>query len=153
MLLSHLGAMAWFLALWPPLVFFAVIAAASALEARRGSRSGEEVGAAQARVPLLLAITLAVVGLSAVAVVVLEDEVRARLLNAVTAGSAESIVIGCLVGVAIAIAYFGGLDRVVQAAQARFGDYVPPGSTASLGAGGVAFFVANVVLAPLVEEV
>lgn len=147
--------MTWALGLWPPLAFLLVIAGASVLEVRRGAQSGDEIGAAvQAKVSVLLSVTLAVVGLSAIAVVVLDAERRAGLAGSIAGESwATASGWGALAGVAIAGIYFGGLDRAIAAAQARFGDYVPAGSTAALGADRRAFFVANVILAPLVEEV
>ncbi len=138
--------MIWLLLLWPPLAFALVIAGAAALAARRGATSPEAIGAAvEAQVPTLLALTLAVVGAT---LLVLD----ASALAGVVEGSASGVAAGVLVGAAIAAAYFGGLDRVIARAQRRFGDYVPAGSTTVLGTQRVSFFVANVLLAPVVEE-
>ncbi len=101
----------------------------------------------------MLAITLAVVGATAVGLVATDAEMRDALAQALGAGSWTGATVGAAVGVGLAAVYFGGLDRGVEWAQTHVGDYVPAGSTAVLGTGGAAFVVANVVLAPLVEEV
>ena len=145
--------MLWFLLLWSPLAFALVITAASGYAVRGGARSSEEVGEfIQPRVPVLLALTLAIVGFTLAVLFASSGDVR-RSLTGSSGGSWEGVGAGVVVGAVIAAVYFGGLDRAVRWAQARFGDYVPSGSTAVLGTGGAAFFVANVVLAPVVEEV
>ena len=147
--------MTWVLLLWPPIAFALVLAGASAWAMRRGAASSEAVAAyVEARVPVWLAITLAVVGLSAVGLVTLDAEARRQLVVALRAGvGVREIGAGLAVGVGMAALYFGGLERAVRWAQATVGDYVPAGSTAVLGTRGLAFFVANLALAPVVEEV
>lgn len=145
--------MLWFLLLWPPFAFLLVVGMASAYAIREGATSAEEVGEAiQPRIPLLLASTLALVGLTLVALSITSGDTQRSLAGAISAGSLSGVGVGVAVGAAIAAVYFGGLDRAVRWAQARFGDYVPSGSTSVLGTGGAAFFVANVVLAPAIEE-
>ena len=145
--------MLWFLVLWPPLAFALVIAAASGYAVRGGATSSEEVGEfIRPRVPVLLALTLALVGLTLGGLFVASGDVERSLTGSFGAGTWEGIGAGVVVGSVLAAVYFGGLDRAVRGAQARFGDYVPSGSTAVLGTGGAAFFIANVVLAPVVEE-
>lgn len=148
------AAVLWLLILWPPLAFLLVLAGASALAVRRGATSPETVGAfVEARVSLWLAVTLALVGATLAGLVATDSALQSDLAEAMRAGRpGRAIPAGILAGVSIAALYFGGLDRLVRRAQARFGDYVPAGSTAMLGAGGVPFVVANVVLAPAVEE-
>ena len=147
--------MTWVLLLWPPLAFALVLAGASAWAVRQGATSGEAVAAyVEARVPVWLAITLALVGVSAVGLVTLDAEARRQLVVALGAGlGVREIGVGVAVGVGMAALYFGGLERAVRWAQATVGDYVPAGSTAVLGTRGLAFFVANLALAPVVEEV
>lgn len=146
--------MFWFLVGWPPLVFLLVIAGATAVAVRGGATSAEAVGTfVQARIPVLLAVTLTVVGLSLSAMASGSDAVRGGLAGALASDAwLRSATVGIAVGAAIASVYFGGLERAIRWAQTRLGDFVPPGSTAVLGTGGLAFFGANVVLAPLVEE-
>jgi membrane protease YdiL (CAAX protease family) len=65
----------------------------------------------------------------------------------------REIAIGSGAGLTLAAAYFAALSPAMVWAQRTFGDYVPPGELiSSLGASLAPFFVANVILAPLVEE-
>lgn len=139
---------------WPPLAFLLVIAGASALAVRRGARSAEQAGdAVRDHVPVLLAVTLGVVGATLIALVIVDADSHRQLAAALGTGAwLRDLALGAAAGALIAGLYFGGLDRIVELAQRRFGDFVPPGSTSVLGSQRVAFFVANVVLAPVVEE-
>jgi uncharacterized protein len=61
--------------------------------------------------------------------------------------------IGIVPGAALAVLYFTVLSPSMTWLQSHVGDYVPPGElTGALGAALVPFFLANVVLAPFVEE-
>ena len=61
--------------------------------------------------------------------------------------------IGAVPGAVLAILYFTMLSPAMTSLQRNVGDYVPPGElTGALGAGLVPFFLANVMLAPFVEE-
>lgn len=61
--------------------------------------------------------------------------------------------IGVVAGVALAALYFVWLEPALRSLQKVYGDYVPPGSILPSLSGNLAlFFVANVILAPLVEE-
>ena len=145
--------MLWFLLFWPPIGFALVVAAASVYAVRQGATSSEEVGEfIQPRVPVLLASTLALVGSTLAVLYATSGDIQRTLTDSLSAGSTHGVGVGAAVGAAIAAVYFGGLDRAVRWAQAHFGDYVPSGSTSVLGTGGAAFFVANVILAPIVEE-
>ncbi|WP_229800520.1 CPBP family intramembrane glutamic endopeptidase [Mongoliitalea lutea] len=63
------------------------------------------------------------------------------------------IIGGIVTGVILAITYIYYLSPLQQFLQHRFGDYVPAGETmTSLGMHSMAFFIANVLLAPFVEE-
>ena len=63
------------------------------------------------------------------------------------------VVIGGAMGVAVALAYLWLLAPMLGWAQGTFGDYVPPGSVGTAVSGNlILFFVANVILAPAVEE-
>lgn len=65
----------------------------------------------------------------------------------------QEILIGVVVGVVLVGLYFYFLSPMMIAAQHRFGDYVPPGELFSvLGTAVFPFFLANVLLAPFVEE-
>ena len=61
--------------------------------------------------------------------------------------------IGVVPGAVLAVLYFTVLSPAMTSLQRNVGDYVPPGElTGALGAALVPFFLANVLLAPFVEE-
>lgn len=65
----------------------------------------------------------------------------------------SDITAGLFAGILLAIAYLYWLAPLLETLQRTFGDFVPPGAvlptvSSSIGA----FFIANVMLAPLVEE-
>ncbi len=61
------------------------------------------------------------------------------------------LVIG--LGAALAVFYLTALSPLIELAQTRIGDYVPPGEIMpALGGMIVPFFIANLVLAPFVDE-
>lgn len=63
------------------------------------------------------------------------------------------VVIGVLVGSLLAFAYIFWLGPALEAVQRTLGDYVPAGSVLPTVSGSLGlFFIANVILAPLVEE-
>lgn len=63
------------------------------------------------------------------------------------------LAIGAVVGAALAAAYLLALEPLMTVLQSRFGDYVPPGAVRETVSGQVVlFFLANVMLAPWVEE-
>lgn len=65
----------------------------------------------------------------------------------------QEILIGALPGLVLAFLYFSVLSPMLTAAQRVLGDYVPPGELLpALGGAVLPFFLANVVLAPFVEE-
>jgi len=69
--------------------------------------------------------------------------------------SIQEIVLGIILGTVIAISYFKlGLQEWIVHLQNTFGDYVPVGETSTIVSGHIfLFFIANVLLAPFVEEV
>lgn len=65
----------------------------------------------------------------------------------------REVLIGIVPGATLAILYFTVLSPAMTWLQIHVGDYVPPGElTGALGAAIAPFFVANVLLAPFVEE-
>ncbi len=61
--------------------------------------------------------------------------------------------IGAIPGAVLAVLYFTVLSPAMTSLQRNVGDYVPPGElSGALGAALVPFFLANVLLAPFVEE-
>jgi membrane protease YdiL (CAAX protease family) len=65
----------------------------------------------------------------------------------------REVLIGVVPGAVLAVLYFTVLSPAMMSLQRNVGDYVPPGELAgALGAALVPFFLANVLLAPFVEE-
>ena len=65
----------------------------------------------------------------------------------------REVLIGVIPGVVLAVLYFTVLSRSLTWLQRNVGDYVPAGElTSALGSAMIPFFLANVVLAPFVEE-
>lgn len=65
----------------------------------------------------------------------------------------QEILIGILVGVPVGFLYIFVLSPLLATVQRVIGDYVPPEQILpSLGSAVIPFFIANVVLAPFVEE-
>jgi membrane protease YdiL (CAAX protease family) len=65
----------------------------------------------------------------------------------------QEIVIGAVPGLILAGLYFSVLSPLMTTAQRVIGDYIPPGELlSSLGTSALPFFLANVALAPFVEE-
>lgn len=65
----------------------------------------------------------------------------------------QEVLIGIVPGVVVAVLYFTVLSPAMIWLQSHVGDYVPPGElTGALGAAIAPFFLANVLLAPFVEE-
>lgn len=65
----------------------------------------------------------------------------------------SDITVGLLAGTLLAIAYIYWLSPLLETLQRTFGDFVPPGAVLSTVSSSISlFFIANVLLAPLVEE-
>ncbi|MDP3819663.1 MAG: type II CAAX endopeptidase family protein [Methylotenera sp.] len=65
----------------------------------------------------------------------------------------SDITVGLLVGALLAISYLYWLAPLLETLQRTFGDFVPPGAVLpTVSSSIVLFFIANVLLAPLVEE-
>lgn len=63
------------------------------------------------------------------------------------------IVFGLLAGTVLAVLYLCWLGQLLETLQRTLGDFVPPGSVLQTVSGNIGlFFIANVVLAPIVEE-
>lgn len=65
----------------------------------------------------------------------------------------QEIALGAVPGLILAGLYFSVLSPLMTTAQRVIGDYIPPGELlSSLGTSALPFFLANVALAPFVEE-
>ncbi len=129
-----------------PVLFLLVIVALSVALGASGV-PGEEIGArVAAQGSAILAAVLVMLGAMAAWLLPVRRFWAER-------GTAGDWAVGAVVGAVIAVAYLTFLGPAMVWLQATVGDVVPPGAVAETVAGNLAlFFVANVVLAPVVEE-
>lgn len=67
--------------------------------------------------------------------------------------SFADVTLGLMAGVLLAILYLNWLAPLLETLQRTFGDFVPPGAVLPAVSSSIGlFFIANVLLAPLVEE-
>ena len=139
----------WLLFVAGPTLFLLAIVFASVFLSARGV-SPEQIAE---RVPLLMPHILlgVLLCLGVLTHFVLQAETVWVMPNAKKA--LADVAFGLVVGVVLALAYFKLLAPLLETVQRAVGDYVPPGAvlpsvSSSLGL----FFIANVLLAPLVEE-
>lgn len=146
----------WSLLIAPPLIFFLVIVAASVYV---GFTAQGDAQAIANRVPQAMPYILAIV--QAILLVLFWRTASAQGLTWQNLGWQvkadqqlwREVLLGGSVGVGLAILYITVLSPLLIFLQTTIGDYVPPEElTASLGTAALPFFVANVLLAPFVEE-
>lgn len=144
----------WVLSLFPAVALLAVIAIASIWAIRTNRTNVSAAGAyLEPRSARLLAITLVCVAV-ATATILCVDPIALAAVWEMLAGGPQvcSLIAGAVVGAVIAALYFGGLDQMVVAAQRRFGDYAAPEVARGFASNRGMFFIANVALAPAIEE-
>ncbi len=139
-----------------PLAFLAAIVGLSAVVTARTRQDPEAVQAqVTGQIPALLLITQLLL-VAVLAWAVRRDRVSLRDLGwslRSPRSSGVDIGLGVAVGAAIAGAYLWWLNPLMTHLQRTVGDIVPAGQLLpSLGTALVPFFIANVVLAPVVEE-
>ena len=138
----------WLLLLAGPVLFlFAIIAVSAALGASGvpAEQIGAEVPRHASTILLVVLVALGLLALWRLPVPALWAEgAGARLPDAaVSAG----------VGAGLAVAYLWALAPLMEWLQRDVGDYVPPGEVLATVSGQIMpFFLANVLLAPVVEE-
>ena len=145
----------WLLLVLPPIFFLLVIVALSAYYGIAGVTNTEEVSSLiTGNIPLVLFIVqILILGLLAI---ILRKE-HQKLFHFGWRDGQRSlrreISSGTLLGVGLGIVYLVALAPLHEYLQSTFGDYVPPGEVlAGLSGSVVLFFLANVLLAPFVEE-
>lgn len=141
----------WLLLIAGPLLFLVSIAGASILLTVRGVSPDDVADHVSRSVSRLLLAVLLGLG---ILFVILRP---ARAATIWSIGPVQSVLVegavGAIVGVALAVAYMRTLAPLVERLQASLGDYVPAGSILpTLSSDLPAFFLANVLLAPVVEE-
>lgn len=138
----------WLLLLAGPVLFLLVIIAVSVVIGASGVPA-EEIGAEVPRhASVILLVVLALLGWLAL------WRLPVRELWAEGAGAwPQDAAIGVVVGVGLAVAYLWVLAPLMEWLQREVGDYVPPGEVLATVSGQILpFFLANVLLAPVVEE-
>jgi uncharacterized protein len=146
----------WMLAL-PPIVFFVVIVLFSV---SFGATTRGDAQAIAQRTQDSIAYILMVVQILLLILVLralIADGLSVRDIGWQIPNSKHlwlEVGVGALVGVALGLLYVFLLSPMFEFLQRNVGDYVPPGRLMdSLGSAVLPFFVANVSLAPFVEEV
>ena len=146
--------MVWTLILLPPLTLLFTLAGGALYAGRAGALSAEISARVQRQFSALLAIAQCIVGVALLIILYLNPDLR----NAIAWGNVSNwqrdLFLGVSVGALFAGLYFTLLSPALAWLQRHVGDYVPPGSVLTTLEGKLpAFFIANVLLAPLVEEV
>ena len=149
--LTDLPGKAWWLLATGPALFLLGLVGASLLLNTRGVPETEIPARGATLVPHVLLGMLLCLAL-----------ILARFFAAETGGAwrwpgtdkaLADIAIGLLAGTLLGMAYLHWLAPVLETLQRSVGDYVPPGSVLPAVSGSLGlFFVANVLLAPWVEE-
>ncbi len=146
----------WFLLWFPPILFFLVIVAFSIYHGAQAQGDANViVEKTTAATPYIL-LTMQGILLVIQFVVFRRQGLSLRDIGwQVEAGSEawKEILLGVVFGAPLGVLYIYVLSPLMTAAQTAFGDYVPAGELLpSLGAAIIPFFLANVILAPFVEE-
>jgi membrane protease YdiL (CAAX protease family) len=146
----------WLALALPPLLFLVLIVAASIYFGAGGMTDPARIAAeVQAATPWLLVITQVVL-LGGLALALRADRLSWRAAGwALAPGQSawREAALGALLGLALGLLYVFGLSPWQAWLQRTLGDYVPAGETLStVGASLIPFFIANVALAPFVEE-
>lgn len=141
---------AWLLLTAGPVLFLLGIAGVSTFLSLRGVPEAQIPERATALLPHLL---LGVLACLAFLMTTFAPQVKAAWVMPEFNKAVIDVVVGLLVGSLLAAAYFYWLAPLLESLQRNVGDYVPPGAilptvSSSIGL----FFIANVLLAPVVEE-
>jgi len=139
----------WLLLLAGPILFLVAIVGVSVSLAFRGM----DATLIAERVPLLMPQILlgALLGLGFLILFVPQLDLIWAIPGATK--TFRDLAIGMLVGALLAFSYLYWISPTIELLQRTVGDYVPPGSVLPAISGSIGlFFIANVLLAPLIEE-
>jgi membrane protease YdiL (CAAX protease family) len=146
----------WALFAIPPVLFLVVIIAASIYFGMITGGDAQAITESVTRSTPSLLLIVQIILLLIFGAILWAEHLPIRLIGwQVVSGQKlwQEIIIGALPGVALAFLYFSVLSPLMITAQKVLGDYVPPGELLpSLGKAALPFFLANVILAPFVEE-
>lgn len=146
----------WLLLAFPPIIFLLAIVVASIYFGAQGQSDPGQISqsVANSMSIILVAIQLALLGLFLWAM-------RAGKLNFAEIGWKtqtgqkiwQEFLVGAIPGALLGILYVLVLSPILTTLQSSIGDYVPAGEILpSVGSGILAFFIADVLFAPFVEE-
>jgi uncharacterized protein len=148
--LSVIPYKAWLLLTAGPVLFLLGIVGVSIFFSARGMQEAQIPERVSALVPHLL---LGVLVCLAALMTRFAPEVKVAWLLPDIGNVFSDIAVGLLAGALLAISYIYWLAPLLEALQRSFGDFVPPGSVLPAVSNSIGlFFIANVLLAPLVEE-
>jgi hypothetical protein len=149
-LLSTVPRKAWLLLTAGPALFLLGIVSASIWMSVRGVPESQIPERVTALVPHILLGML--VGLSLL-LTRFAPQVKAAWLLPEFSKAFFDVAVGLLAGTLLAILYLNWLAPLLETLQRTVGDFVPPGAVLPTVSGSIVlFFIANVLLAPLVEE-
>lgn len=140
----------WLLLAAGPALFLLGIVAASIFLAVRGVPAAQIPARAATLMPYILLGVLVAIAIFMVRFV---PEIKAAWLLPDSGKALTDITVGLFAGTLLAFAYIYWLAPLLETVQRTFGDYVPPGAVLPTISGAIGvFFIANILLAPLVEE-
>lgn len=150
------GTLVWFLVAFPPLLFLALIVSVSIwVTVHDGGRSENIAARVMALAPHML-IAAELIILAALIATLRAEGLRWTDIGwrfAQGRSATRDVGLGIAVGGALGVLYAFVLSPVLAFVQRALGDYVPPGEILPTVSSAIRiFFVANVLLAPFVEE-
>jgi uncharacterized protein len=138
----------------PPILFLFTIVGLSVFYSISGVTDSDQISVQiNSNIPVVLLI-VQVLLLGFVTILLRKQKLfNLGWAQAKDAGLLKECTWGVILGIGLGLAYITCLSPLHAYLQATFGDYVPAGQVlTALGGGMVVFFIANVLLAPFVEE-
>ncbi len=146
----------WFLLWFPPVLFFLVIVAFSIYYGAQAQGDANVIAEKTTAATPYILLTVQLLLLITQFAVFRRQRLSLRDIGWQAGAGREAwkeILLGTAFGAPLGILYIYVLSPLMTAAQTVFGDYIPAGELLpSLGTAIIPFFLANVILAPFVEE-
>lgn len=151
---SRRAGRAWLILALPPLIFLLLIVGASIVYGSQLGNQPEAIATAvQDATPVLLVIAQVLMLISLLWALRIDGKSLRDLRWQGDQPWGQDALIGAGLGIATGLLYIFALSPALTWFQNTFGDYVPAGELlTTLGSGILAFFIADVLLAPFVEE-